>query len=132
MAPLKTVEDRSGAFHHQEFLLNPSMGFCPGLGTWAEPVIHMLEGGGWRWVRLTLREPRIRVARYDVPGHSQWGKRSRNSEEAEVSDGFPQAVPEFPEDLVPMGARLIWSLHIGGRVCLDRPWGGNSSSSLTT
>lgn len=77
------------------------MGFCPELGTWAEPVIHAWE------VRLTLREPRIRVARCDIPGRSQWSKRSSNSEEAEVSEGFPQAAPEFPEDLVPMGAGLI-------------------------
>lgn len=33
-------------------------------------------------------------------------RRPSNLDEAEVSEGFPEAAPGFPEDLVPMGAGL--------------------------
>lgn len=59
-----------------------------------------------------MREPRLRAARCNVPGHAGWDKallkRSSNSEEAEVSEGFPEPPrpPDSPEDLVPVGAGL--------------------------
>lgn len=115
--------------HPSEMPTRPSHGCLP----WAGYSGGACYVSAWE-ARLILREPRLRTAKCDVLGCSEWDKgllkRSNNSEEAEGSC-YP-ATPGLPEDLVPMGARLTQPLPTGGRVCSDHPWGATSSSLSMT